>query len=448
MLIVFLVVSAISLIANTSVKNRFTSYVVNKQERQTNEIVESIQLKYEEDKSFDTSYLSILGMNALEKGMIIVVLDDKKNTIWSAYEHNNGLCQDMIMNMQSNMYSYSDKWKGNYEEKSFPITYGEKAIGYVTTGFIGPYYFNDEELNFIESLNKMFLIIGIFSLLAALALGIFMSYRISKPLDKIAKKALLLSQGKYKERLSNDSNTREISILTETINNLSEALENKDELRKQLTQDVAHELRTPLTSVQGHMEAMIDGIWPMNKERLSSCYEEILRIKRLIGGIDVLSVIENENVLIVKKEFDVSKLITRLVHNYEAEFVTKNINFKYTVKSIIIHADEDKMSQVFNNLLSNAIKYIEPGGQISIDIQKQHNSIEIIVKDTGIGINESDISHIFERFYRADKSRNSKTGGMGVGLTITKKIVNAHGGTIRVNSEVGVGTEFTIILPD
>jgi ABC-type dipeptide/oligopeptide/nickel transport system permease component len=201
MLIVFIVVSAISLIANTSVKNRFTSYVVNKQEKQTNEIVESIQLKYEEDKSFDTSYLSILGMNALEKGMILVVLDDKKNTIWSAYEHNNGLCRDMIKNMQSNMYSYSDKWEGDYEEKSFPITYGDKTIGYVTTGFIGPYYFNDEELNFIESLNKMFLLIGIFSLLAALALGIFMSYRISKPLDKIAKKALLLSQGKYKERL-------------------------------------------------------------------------------------------------------------------------------------------------------------------------------------------------------------------------------------------------------
>jgi signal transduction histidine kinase len=211
---------------------------------------------------------------------------------------------------------------------------------------------------------------------------------------------------------------------------------------------VAHELRTPLTSVQGHMEAMIDGIWPMNKERLSSCYEEILRIKRLIGGIDVLSVLENENVLIVKKEFDVSKLVTRLVQNYEAEFVTKNITFKYTAKSIMIHADEDKMSQVFNNLLSNAFKYTEPGGEISFDIHKQHNSTEIIVKDTGIGISETDISHIFERFYRADKSRNSKTGGMGVGLTITKRIINAHGGTITVNSEVGVGTEFIINLPD
>lgn len=211
---------------------------------------------------------------------------------------------------------------------------------------------------------------------------------------------------------------------------------------------MAHELRTPLTSVQGHMEAMIDGIWPMNKERLSSCYEEILRIKRLIGGIDVLSVLENENVLIVKKEFDVSKLVTRLVQNYEAEFVTKNITFKYTAKSIMIHADEDKMSQVFNNLLSNAFKYTEPGGEISFDIHKQHNSTEIIVKDTGIGISETDISHIFERFYRADKSRNSKTGGMGVGLTITKRIINAHGGTITVNSEVGVGTEFIINLPD
>lgn len=448
MLIVFIVVGLISFAANINIRDRFTSYVMNKQEKQTDEIIKSIRLKYEEDNKFDTGYLSILGMNSLEKGMIIEVFDADNRKIWSAYEHNNGLCQDMIMNMKANMYSYSGNWKGDYEEKNYPVTVAGQKVGSVTTGFIGPYYFNDEELNFIEALNRVFLIIGACALAAAFILGILMSYRISEPLDKIAKKALQLSEGKYRERLTGDSGMKEIAILSETINNLSDALKNKDELRKQLTQDVAHELRTPITSVQGHMEAMIDGIWPMDKERLTSCYEEIIRIKRLIGRIDVLSGLENENAVLYRKEFDLSKLIARLMNNFEKELITKDLSFCFTEKKTQVYADEDKMSQVFNNLISNAIKYTQPGGRISIELNDVRNSVEIRVKDNGIGIEASDLEHIFERFYRADKSRNSKTGGMGVGLTITKNIIEAHGGTITVNSLIGIGTEFLIILPN
>lgn len=445
--IVVIIVGMTSLIANMGIKTQFEKYAIQKQEKQTTEIIELIQMKYEQDKALNPSYLEIIGMNALQNGLTIVVKDSKNNTVWSAYEHNNGLCQAMIINMAANMNSYSNQWNGEYQEKNYELTRGKRSIGTLTTGFVGPYYFNDEELIFIKALNSLFVIIGVSSLLVAVGAGIFMSVRISRPLNLVSIKALSLSQGKYKERLKAESNTKEIRILINTINELSEALEAKDNLRKQLTQDVAHELRTPLTSVQGHMEAMLDGIWDMSTDRLSNCYEEIIRIKKLIASIEDLSGTENENLLLHKAEFDFTKLIIRLLNNYANELLEKNIRVTYTNRENLVYADEDKMSQVFNNLLSNAIKYSKEGTKISIEVKYDTEIVEIAMNDTGIGIDEGDLPHIFERFYRADKSRNRSTGGVGIGLAITKALIEAHDGSIEVKSRISEGTEFIIRLP-
>lgn len=446
--IVIVITGITVLVANMGIQTGFRRYAIQKQEKQVNEILELIQMKYEEEGNWNPSYLEIIGMNALQNGMTVVVKDSKNLKIWSAYEHNNGLCQAMILNMAANMASYSNNWSGEYQENTYDIQMNHETIGTLTIGFVGPYYFNDEELIFIKALNTLFVVIGITSLVIAFTIGILMSVRIANPLNKIAKKALGLAEGKYKERLKDDSNTKEISILTDTINQLSDALENKDKLRKQLTQDVAHELRTPLTSVQGHMEAMIDGVWEMNVERLSSCYEEIIRIKKLIGSIEDLSGAENENLLLNREEFDFTCLVKRIINNYYNELRIMNISIEYEEKEQIIYCDKDKMSQILNNLISNSIKYSKEKSKIIITCNIEPKLVIIRVKDTGIGIKETDLPYIFERFYRVDKSRNSKTGGVGIGLTITKAIVNAHGGEIEAKSEYGRGTEFIITLPN
>lgn len=447
MFIVVTVVGLIRLMANISVQNKFQDFVIHKQKKQTQEILDLISLSYEDTLDWDTNYIGVVGMNALQNGLIIKIKDENDRSIWSANEHNHGLCQDMITNMWSNMNQYSGKWEGRYQENTYPIMSKGERIGTLTTGFVGPYYFTDEELIFIEALNRLFIVIGIGSLVLAFGLGILMSYRISRPLKKAANKAALLSEGKYKERLKDGSNTKEINILMDTINNLSDALEHKEQLRKQLTQDVAHELRTPLTSVQGTMEAMLDGIWAMDKERLTSCYDEIIRIKRLIGSIEDLSKVENENAFLHKEDFDISNLLIRLLNNFESELAAKDISVDYDRQSVYLCADQDKMSQVFSNLLSNAIKYSDKGSKIHIHILDSLKKVEIRVKDTGKGISEEDLPHIFERFYRADKSRNRETGGIGIGLTITKTIIEAHEGTIRAESKLGEGTEFIMVLP-
>lgn len=436
------------IVANMGIQTQFKRYAIQKQKKQVNEIIELIQMKYQEDGKWNPGYLEIIGMNALQNGMTIVIKDKNNQRIWSAYEHNNGLCQAMILNMTANMTSYSNKWSGEYQEESYDILIENQSVGTLTTGFIGPYYFNDEELIFIKALNTLFVVIGITSLVIAFSIGIFMSARIANPLDKISRKALSLAEGKYKERLKDDSNTKEIGILTDTINQLSDALESKDKLRKQLTQDVAHELRTPLTSVQGHMEAMIDGVWEMNVERLSSCYEEIIRIKKLIGSIEDLSGAENDNLLLNKEEFDFTGLVKRLLNNYHNELLAKNISVVYDEEENYIYADKDKMSQILNNLLSNSIKYSKEETKIFISCNIEPKVVTIRIKDTGIGIKETDLPFIFERFYRADKSRSRRTGGVGIGLTITKAIVNAHGGEIEAKSKYEEGTEFIITLPN
>jgi len=415
---------------------------------QTDEVINLLEERYNIEKKWNETDVEIIGMQAMQNGLIITIADENDLVIWSTYEHNKNLCQAMLENITSNMIYYSKDWDGEYQEKSYPILNNNKKIGLLITGYMGSYYLNDEELNFIETMNTFLIIIGVSSFALAAVLGLFMSLRISKPLNKIVRKVLMLSEGKYKEKLKDVTNTKEINILIQTINQLSSALEDKEKLRKQLTQDVSHELRTPLTSIQGNMEAMLDGIWPINTERLSSCYDDIIRLNRLVSRIEDLSKVENENILLYKEQFDISKLIIRVLNNFENEFFYKNIKVNYIENKMLVFADQNKLMIVLDNLISNAIMYSNERSSITIHVEKLQKGINISIKDTGIGIDKSDLSYIFERFYRADKSRNSKVNGAGIGLTIAKYIVEAHEGTVSVNSKIGEGSEFIISLPN
>jgi two-component system sensor histidine kinase BaeS len=218
-------------------------------------------------------------------------------------------------------------------------------------------------------------------------------------------------------------------------------------LRKRLTSDVAHELRTPVATLQSHMEAMIDGIWEPDVERLRSCQEEIVRIGKMVGDLEKLARYESENATLEREHFDLSELVKRQLQNFENEFLSKNITADFKGSEEIVFADRDKISQVVVNLLSNALKYTQPGGRVRVAVKGSEDVAELVVKDNGRGIPEEDLPYIFERFYRADKSRNRMTGGSGIGLTITRTIVEAHGGSIEVHSIIDIGTEFIVTLP-
>jgi signal transduction histidine kinase len=278
-------------------------------------------------------------------------------------------------------------------------------------------------------------------------LGNLMAKRLSSPISSVIGAAQSISKGLFSKKIAGKSNTREINQLTQTINDLAETMGKQELLRKRLTSDVAHELRTPVATLQSHMEAMIDGIWEPDVERLRSCQEEIVRIGKMVGDLEKLARYESENATLEREYFNLSELVKRQLQNFENEFLIKNITADFKGSEEVIFADRDKISQVVVNLLSNALKYTQSGGRVQVVVKGSEDIAELVVKDNGRGIPEEDLPYIFERFYRADKSRNRMTGGSGIGLTITRTIVEAHGGSIEVHSIIDTGTEFIVTLP-
>jgi signal transduction histidine kinase len=249
------------------------------------------------------------------------------------------------------------------------------------------------------------------------------------------------NQGTLSIRISDHYKTKELHELSWSINKLAEELEEGERRQKQLSSDVAHELRTPLTCLRGNVEAMIDGVWKPTPERLQSCHEEILRLTSLVDDLSLLTNLEWEHIVLDKTDFDLAKLLQNTTEQFLPATRSKNIEIKLNLEPSPVHADYNRLKQVFINLLSNAIKHTDQG-TITVSTMRimeagDGRNCKVTVADTGTGIPEEAIPHVFERFYRSDKSRNRKTGGAGIGLTIAAAIVKAHGGRISAESRTG-----------
>ena len=442
-----LCVVLISIFSNLYLERQFRNYVKNNQEKKNLEIVTLITHQYEMQKGFNVESLQNIGNSALDNGLIVQIEDMQGKRIWDELKYNHSICQSMLENIHSNMIGRYPNWKGEYITEEYPIMIDFKRVGKVYISYYGPFYFTESDLKFINSLNVVFIGVGALALVLAIVLGNQIARGISKPIDNVISTAQGISKGNFGNKISERSSIKEIDSLTGTINSMADILKLQELLRKKLTADVAHELRTPLTTLQSHLEAMIDGIWEADAARLKSCHDEIIRISRLVGDLEKLARYEGENLILNKNEFNVVELINSIALNFEKEMLDKKINISITKEPVGIYADRDKLSQVMINLISNAIKYSKEDGSIAINAAADAGATVIKVKDSGIGIEKEHLKNIFERFYRVDSSRSRMTGGAGIGLTITKSIVEAHKGTIEVHSNVGEGTEFTVRLP-
>lgn len=437
----------ISIFTTLFVYKHFEEYVKQNTEQKNREIVTTLSGQYMGNGKWNTKVIETIGVSSMENGIILKVKDINGNIIWDAKTHNNGMCQRIIEHMSNNASRIPGRGKSGYTEVPYTINYNLNKVGTVEIGTYGDNYLNEHDIAFINDLYNLLWAVGIFSLILSLLFGTVMSKRLVSPIARVINTAKAISKGFYSDRIKEKSNTREINQLTVTINDLAENMEKQEILRKRLTGDVAHELRTPLATLQSHLEAMMDGIWPADSERLKSCHEEIVRISKMVGDLEKLARYESENFVLNMDTFDITELAKRQIHNFENEFLSKGLELKLTGADCRVYADKDKISQVLVNLLSNALKYTPEGGMVVINIQYNDVNTEISVTDNGPGIPGEDLPYIFERFYRADKSRNKLTGGSGIGLTICKSIVLAHGGSIYVQSNIGKGTKFTFTIP-
>ena len=192
---------------------------------------------------------------------------------------------------------------------------------------------------------------------------------------------------------------------------------------------------------------MIEGVWEATPERLKSCYEEIGRISGLVRDLEKLAQVESDNLKLEKAPVDLLELADTAGGNFESQSAAKNIALEVTGEPSVVEADGDRLHQVIANLLSNAVKYTSENGHVSVTVRDTPENGVLTVEDDGIGIPRDELPLIFERFYRTDKSRDRKTGGAGIGLTIAKSIITAHNGKIEAASEAGRGSRFIVTLP-
>lgn len=285
------------------------------------------------------------------------------------------------------------------------------------------------------------------SLLIGFLIAIILSTNISKPIININNFTLKIKEGIYGSIDNEDSDIIEISDLQNNINFLSKSLKRQEEIRMRYAQDISHELRTPLTNLKLYIEAIDDGVMEFDQSVAKSLNGEINRLQVLIDGLKDSF---NESVEMGKlnlEEVNISSMLEEISNGFMANFLNKNIKLDKNLKAdVYMITDKTKLMQVIQNILTNAIKAIDRDGNISIKLADTNKNVTIEITDDGIGIDEDKLDMIFERFYRIDDSRNTKTNGLGLGLAITKNFVEALNGKIIVKSKLNEGTSFSLIF--
>ena len=285
------------------------------------------------------------------------------------------------------------------------------------------------------------------SLLIGFLIAIILSTNISKPIININNFTLKIKEGLYGSIDKEDSDIIEISDLQNNINFLSKSLKRQEEIRMRYAQDISHELRTPLTNLKLYIEAIDDGVIEFDQSVAKSLNGEINRLQVLIDGLKDSF---NESVEMGKlnlEEVNISRMLEEISNGFMANFLNKNIKLDKNLKAdVYMITDKTKLMQVIQNILTNAIKAIDRDGNISIKLTDTNKNVTIEITDDGIGIDEDKLDMIFERFYRIDDSRNTKTNGLGLGLAITKNFVEALNGKIIVKSKLNEGTSFSLIF--
>jgi signal transduction histidine kinase len=312
-------------------------------------------------------------------------------------------------------------------------------------GGMMPQFYQDYQASFNESL----IVAVIAATLVALIASLVISRNIVAPVRSMTNASGRIAEGHYDERVALQGND-ELSQLAKSFNQMAEQLEQVESMRRQLIGDVAHELRTPLTAIKGSAEALMDGVLPASDETYLQIHAEAERLSHLVDDLQELSRVESRATQLDIHPADSTALIQTVTKRLQHQFDEKRVTLTPSLPHdpIIVLADEDRVIQVLTNLIGNALQYTPENGTVTVSIERDKNEARISVRDTGFGIPAGQLTHIFDRFYRVDKSRSRAHGGSGIGLTIAKHLVEAHGGKIWAESAgENKGSVFIFTLP-
>ena len=312
---------------------------------------------------------------------------------------------------------------------------------------------------FLQPVNKAILISGVIVSAAVILFSLLSTRLLTRPVEALTIAAEQMKRGKYTERVAVPKAQDELGQLALTFNAMADTIESdvnelrrQDEMRRELIANIAHDLATPLTAVQGFSEALADDLIPNPEARHETAQligREVQRLRRLVADMQQMSSLESGQIKLDLAPLDMYELVgeTLAVLMPECEEAGISIYNKIAPNTPLVLADSDRIAQVLLNLLDNARRHTPRGGTITVSTQQEKNMLKVSIADTGIGIDAKDLPHIFERFYRADRSRTGATGGSGLGLSIVKAITTAHKGTIGAESTLGQGTCVSFTLP-
>lgn len=425
---------------------KFGDYIMIKNQNTVQNILMELSEQYS-DNEWNYKNIEKITYNSLDKGIIVALYDKEDKEIMNIEKNSKDKCNRIMNFIKSSMEGKYGSTTSQFEPVYYPLIKSGEKIGEVRVKFYGPIFYMQNELVFLDIVNKIILGIGVLLILASTIMGFIISRSITRPINKLMTKAKYISKGEYDKKIEINTDILEINDLINSINNLSQSIKEQENIRKRLTGDISHELKTPLTNIQSHLEAMIDGIWEPTEERLLSVKEEAERLSSLVSDMQKLNKYDESSIRLKKDNVNISDIICFVIFQFSNLAKSKNIKIEYEKKNINLYCDKDKITQALVNILSNAIRYSNEGSTIFIEEKLKDNKVIISIEDQGIGISEEDLKYVFERFYRADKSRTRATGGTGIGLTIVKSIVSSHGGEVKLESKLGEGSKFTIILP-
>lgn len=325
--------------------------------------------------------------------------------------------------------------------------------------YIKPIYSNDQLDGYIIMVEKeminaknTIIIIWIAVILAVIVAAAIVKYfaqlLVVEPIEEINNAAKRLAKGDVTKRVKVVGNN-EIGELAQAFNSMAQSIEESDNIRKEFISNVSHELRSPITSIRGFIGGILDGVIPRDRENyyLKIVYDEIDRLARLVNDLLDISAMEAGKFNLNISEFDINQTVSLCILNLESKIKNKNLNVKaiFHEKRCFAIGDRDRILQVITNLLENAIKYSNDNGQIEVNITTKSDKIFVSIFNTGEIISEEDINHIWDRFYKSDKSRTNKIS-TGLGLSIVRLILSQHNQDIWVNNVENKGVKFTFTL--
>lgn len=305
--------------------------------------------------------------------------------------------------------------------------------------------------SFMIAIDEIMVVAATVTFLSAIVFSSYVARRIVGPIQQMMRASQRIAAGEYRKRVP-VAGSDELAELAHAFNRMASGMEQTEQRRLELIGNVAHELRTPLSSIQVMIEGLVDGVLPADPTTYVDFQREIKRLQRLVDDLQELSRVEAGQIALKLEPEDVTSLVKSAADRLRPQFEDKGVKLELDLATNIpvIPVDADRIMQVLVNLMGNALHYTPTGERVCVRLEQHGDSVRVRILDTGIGIPAEHLPHIFERFYRVDKSRSRAGGGSGIGLTIAKHLIEAHGGTIAVASpgpHQGCTVTFTIPIP-